>query len=105
MSVIPARRQCDLCKNDIPVATPCARLTYPLESSELARLIDGAQHAAATARLLTGGIIHVPQAYLFDICLGCTDGVLPMLADLKAQFLAEHLRRRELAAHVAREEE
>ena len=34
MSVIPARRQCDLCKNDVPATEPCARLTYPLEPSE-----------------------------------------------------------------------
>jgi hypothetical protein len=94
---IPEKRICDLCRNEIAPGEPVIAMSYPLDPQDV-------EMAAAMLPMspIPGvlGVMHIPRPdrYLFEFCRPCTDGILPMLVDLKTEFLRQHLAERAAAA-------
>lgn len=84
---MPARRLCDLCKNDIDTSRAYPVLSYPLDPQDL-RVLEPRIEASpgevlGLSRLLGGR----PALYQFEFCRDCIDGILPMLSDLKSEYV------------------
>ena len=80
---VPAETLCDLCQGEL--TAPAVELHYPLDLADQAFISSSVreqvQQLDALNRLLLD--VALPRTYRFDICRGCIDGLLPMLADLK----------------------
>lgn len=78
---------CDLCKSTIDVSKPWPQMMYPFSEAERERLA-----AAVCERYPSpfGNIINIVRSlppvkyHKFDFCLGCVDGFMPMLEELRA---------------------
>lgn len=79
---IPAKTICDLCQNEIDPGKPHPRLSYPLDAGERERYARSCT-ASLPKSILDIAVVVTPDLYVFDLCLGCVEGILPMLADLK----------------------
>jgi hypothetical protein len=86
--MLPGKRLCDLCKNEIPAHVRYLSMSYPLDRNDHQLL----EPAAATAdrdvfpglRILT---FVKPEVFVFEFCRACVDGILPMLAELKTEAI------------------
>lgn len=99
--IIPQKRLCDLCKNEIPSTDRHSTMSYPLDHHDielLAPKVDGTgREVFPGLRLVT---FAKPETFLFEFCRGCVDGILPMLAELKTEkiktFVDDRVRQRRL---------
>lgn len=96
---IPAKQLCDLCRAELDPTTPHARLSYPLDARERQTVLNAFKVPESLLGLAT---IVMPEAYVFDFCVGCVDGFMPMLADLKAQQIELLIHQRRTRAEEAR---
>jgi len=104
---IPEKRLCDLCKQEIDLSRPFPTLHYPLDSRDL-ELITPKREAPrgdvfGLSTMLWGS---TPNSYQFELCRGCVDGFLPMLSELKTDYIKRLVAEREKrAATVNRHED
>lgn len=97
--LIPAKQLCDLCRAELVPHQPHARLSYPLDGREretFRRSIEIPESLLGIATVL------LPDCYVFDFCVGCVDGFMPMLAELKAQAIEGLIRERRKRAEASR---
>lgn len=95
--IIPAKRQCDLCKNNIPEGRHFCQVLYPLDPQDKAAL--GIRRPEQFDSIL--GDLHQARlesaTYQFEMCRECVDALLPMLSNLKSEYIqrfADERRRR-----------
>lgn len=90
---IPSKRLCDLCHAELTRQTRVA-MTYPLDAEDTRRVRTA--RATTPPPSLFGLAIEraVPALYEFEFCLGCVEGLLPMLGELKRQRIKEILEER-----------
>jgi hypothetical protein len=94
---VPARRLCDLCRNEIDTSRPFPTMTYPLDQADLQLL---APPAPASRSDVFPGIAFVvwpgtANTYSFEFCRDCIDGILPMLKDLKTDYIRRWMEDRQ----------
>jgi hypothetical protein len=93
---IPEKRLCDLCKNEIDLTRAYPTLTYPLDLADFELLMaPGTEPRREILMGLTRAVPGQATCYQFDLCRGCVDGFLPMLADLKTEFIRRFIEERE----------
>jgi hypothetical protein len=69
----------------MPHGVAMVGITYPLDPADYAAL----QPVEPPPSLLGLGGLVVPRnsSYIFEVCRPCVDGILPMLASLKTEYL------------------
>lgn len=94
---IPEKRLCDLCKLDI--VGPYVRMAYPLNAADRARVEQQLPKPPSTG--LFGFTVQWSlDAWRFEFCLGCAEGFMPMLAELKTQAIAAWLAEQQRKAEA-----
>lgn len=102
--IIPSKRLCDLCKNEIPEGQRYSTLTYPLERADVERLLPAPPPASLGSGFL--GVVlgcAQPDTLAFEVCRGCVDGILPMLEVLKGECIERIRRDRERRRRIQEE--
>ena len=95
--IVPGKRLCDLCSNEIPSGVAHARLSYPLQPHDRELLWPARETPIGSILGDLNALGLQPAEYMFEFCRACVDGVLPMLAELKSSYirrLVEERRRR-----------
>ncbi len=87
---------CDLCKQKIETQEPWPQMWYPFAAAESERL---AQAIIERYPSPFGNVIGIVRAmppvkyHKFDFCLGCVDGFMPMLEELRRVAFNAQLER------------
>jgi hypothetical protein len=97
MAVIPGKRVCDLCRNEIPAGVKFPTMNYPLDREDVRRLLE--PKASGNGLDIFSGMRAFAQAsrseaVQFEFCRSCVDGILPMLPDLKTRIIHEMVEHR-----------
>lgn len=85
----PGKLECDLCRNEIPRGIKHSTITIPLSKSDRAMVAEEMRKHAppAPTHNIFGSPLDpmamAPEAWSFEICVGCVDGLMPMLRELK----------------------
>ena len=85
--IIPSKRFCDLCKNEIAEGQLFCALTYPIDQADR-ELFAGSK----AGRELFPNIRQLLQfnanaAVSLEICRPCIDAILPMVSELKTDAI------------------
>jgi hypothetical protein len=104
---IPEKRLCDLCKQELDLTRPFPTLHYPLDRQDLDLIAP--KREAQRGEIFGLSVMRLdltPSIYQFDLCRGCVDGFLPMIAELKTDYIKRLVAEREKrAATVNRHED
>lgn len=92
---IPEKRLCDLCKGEL--SGPHIVMSYPLDQVDKAAIEQ--QFPPPPKGNFFSFMTVTPDSWRFEFCRGCSEGFMPMLAELKTQavttWLDERKRRSE----------
>lgn len=102
--ILPSKRLCDLCKIDIAEGSPFIQLLYPLDRDDLVGLYPSRpdQPPGTIFGDISVMVGQRANTYQFEICLPCGDGILPMLASLKREYIQRFVEDRRRRAEAAR---
>jgi hypothetical protein len=106
--ITPGKRCCDLCKNEIQSGERYCPMSYPLSRGDKQLFHDASPKREGYSVLGDLGSMlgsQVPDAYQFEFCRACIDGILPMLSDLKSEYLKRWFESRDEAKQRAMQEE
>lgn len=89
---IPEKLVCDFCKGEIDPSKPRPFVRYPLSKEQ--REAIRPHRSAAPQGLLGIMFDYVPTDVQLDVCVGCLDGLVPMVREIAAQRVDDILTER-----------
>jgi hypothetical protein len=96
----PGTTDCDLCRNEIPRGIRHATVSVPLAKGDKALVAEEMRKHGPKppAHSIFGAMVDpnamVPEFWQFEVCMGCVDGLMPMLRDLKTKQITHILNDR-----------
>lgn len=103
MARVPARYECDLCKNPLDPDTVFPTLDYPLGPEDLVELVQAITDTFPQAHQFLG-FVPINPRHRFHFCKDCVDRFLPMADAMKALAISiqkdEWVKRREQYEHT-----